>query len=227
MRNVARRWSPRTAATTVAIILAVSGTTALVVGYANRQTPPPRPPAAAAGRIAASTVATPRATRRPTLIPPRPKTPSNATLFGRLPIAITIPTIGVQSRIVDLGLNTDGSVEVPNSFHVAGWYKYGVEPGEVGPSVYLGHVDSVSGPGIFYKLGALRPGDDVSIRRADGRLVTFVITGVRQYSKTAFPTLDVYANTAVPTIRLVTCGGAFDSTTRHYLSNIVAFGQLA
>ena len=132
----------------------------------------------------------------------------------------------MQSPIVGLGLNTDGTVEVPGSFHVAGWYKYGVEPGQVGPSVYLGHVDSVSGPGIFYRLGALHPGDHVIVTRADGQLVTFKITGVREYFKTAFPTIDVYANTSVPTIRLVTCGGAFDNATHHYLSNVVAFGQL-
>lgn len=227
MSNFARRWSPRTAATTVAIILALGGTTAVVVGYANRQTPPPHPSAAAAGQITPSTAPTPRSTPRTTATPTRRAQPSDATLFARLPIAISIPTIGVQSPIVDLGLNTDGTVEVPNSFQLAGWYKYGVEPGQDGPSVYLGHVDSVSGPGIFYRLGALRPGAHVVIQRADHRLVTYVITGVRQYSKTAFPTLDVYANTSVPTIRLVTCGGTFDSATHHYLSNIVAYGQLA
>jgi sortase (surface protein transpeptidase) len=133
----------------------------------------------------------------------------------------------VQSAIVDLGRNADGTVEVPSSFHVAGWYEYGVTPGQDGPAVFLGHVDSVSGPGIFYRLGALRPGDHVVVTRQDGRAVTFVITGVRQYSKIAFPTIDVYANTTIPTIRLVTCGGAFDSATRHYLSDIVAFGQLS
>ncbi len=132
----------------------------------------------------------------------------------------------MRSSIVELGQNADGTVEVPTSFHVAGWYKYGVAPGQDGPSVFLGHVDSMSGPGIFYRVGALRPGDDVLVRRRDGRSVTFVITGVRQYSKSAFPTIDVYANTTVPTIRLVTCGGQFDSATHHYLSNVVAFGQL-
>jgi len=157
---------------------------------------------------------------------PAPTTTSLATRLGRLPVAISIPSIGVHSSIVELGLNADRTVEVPRSFHEAGWYKYGVEPGQTGPSVYLGHVDSVSGPGIFYRLGALRPGDHVVIQRADGRTVTFVITGVRQYAKTAFPTLDVYADTPIPTIRLVTCGGTFDSATQHYLSNIVAFGQI-
>jgi sortase (surface protein transpeptidase) len=234
MRHFTRGWSPRAAATTLAIILAVAGITATAVGYANRQKPPPRPSAAAAGTITPSTAppspatSTARATASPTGVSAtRPTTPSQATRFGRLPIAISIPSIGVQSPIVGLGLNADGTVEVPTSFHEAGWYKYGVEPGQNGPSVYLGHADSVSGPGVFYKLGALRPGAHVVVQRADGKLVTFVITGVRQYSKTAFPTLDVYADTPIPTIRLVTCGGAFDSATHHYLSNIVAFGQLA
>ena len=114
---------------------------------------------------------------------------------------------------------------MPDSFHVVGWYEHGVAPGQAGPAVFLGHVDSVSGPGIFYRLGAIRPGDHVVVTRRDGRSITFVITGVRQYSKTAFPTIDVYGDTAAPTIRLVTCGGAFDSSTHHYLSNTVAFGQ--
>jgi sortase (surface protein transpeptidase) len=117
-------------------------------------------------------------------------------------------------------------VQVPTSFHVAAWYQRSVTPGQLGPSIILGHVDSQSGPGIFYRLGALRPGDRVIVNRLDGSAATFRITGVREYLKTQFPTLDVYGNTPVPTIRLVTCGGSFDRATRHYLSNIVAFGQL-
>lgn len=230
MPKFAKGWSPQSAATTLAIVLAVGGATTFVVGYANRATPPPHPPASASGRITPSTKSPSRSTSHSTPsseTPTKPTTPSAATRFARLPVAISIPSIGALSPIVDLGLNADGTVEVPKSFHEAGWYKYGVEPGENGPSVYLGHVDSTSGPGIFYRLGALRPGDHVAIQRADGRQVTFVITGVRQYPKTGFPTLEVYGDTPVPTIRLVTCGGAFDSATQHYLSNIVAFGQLA
>jgi sortase (surface protein transpeptidase) len=142
------------------------------------------------------------------------------------PVEISIPAIGVQSSIVDLGQNADGTVEVPSSFHVVGWYKYTVTPGQVGPSVFLGHVDSQSGPGVFYRLGQLRIGDRVVVRRTDGRSVVFAITGVREYSKTAFPSIDVYGNTSTPTIRLVTCGGPFDSATHHYISNIVAFGEM-
>ena len=131
----------------------------------------------------------------------------------------------MQSSIVDLGQNADGTVEVPSRFHLVGWYKFAVSPGQVGPSVFLGHVDSQSGPGVFYRLGQLRIGDRVVVKRRDGRSVVFAITGVREYSKASFPSIDVYGNTSTPTIRLVTCGGAFDSVTRHYLSNIVAFGE--
>ena len=143
------------------------------------------------------------------------------------PTEIDIPKIGVRSIVVRLDRNADGTVQVPDSFHVAGWYEHSVTPGQVGPSVFLGHVDSQSGPGIFYRLGALQPGDRVVVKRLDGRAATFVITGVRQYPKDAFPTLDVYGNTSAPTIRLVTCGGNFDPATHHYLSNIVAYGETA
>ncbi len=153
--------------------------------------------------------------------------PTIAALDYSAPTAINVPALGIQSILTRLDRNPDGTVEVPTSFHTAGWYEHSVTPGQIGPTVILGHVDSTSGPGIFYRVGALHPGDTVAVTRADGKTVTFVITGVRQYSKTAFPTLDVYGNTPVPTIRLVTCGGAFDSATHHYLSNIVAYGELA
>ncbi len=133
----------------------------------------------------------------------------------------------MTSTLTSLGLNTDGSVHVPDSFSIAGWFNGSVTPGQVGPTVILGHVDSTSGPGVFFRLGDLRPGDNVTVARLDGTVVTYRITAVRQYPKSHFPTFDVYGNTPVPTIRLITCGGAFDSTTHHYLSNIVAYGQLA
>lgn len=225
MRLFGRVWSPRAAATTLAITLAIVGSAVFLVGYRDRQRPPPTPPVAAAGRIAPR--AEPTTTAAPRLTRSASTTTTTIGIAPSPPVEITIPSIGVQSTIVNLGRNADGTVEVPSSFHVAGWYQYSVTPGQDGPSVYLGHVDSVSGPGIFYRLGDVHPGDHVLVKRQDGRTITFVVTGVRKYSKTAFPTLDVYANTPVPTIRLVTCGGAFDTSTRHYLSNIVAFGQLA
>jgi sortase (surface protein transpeptidase) len=140
---------------------------------------------------------------------------------------VDIPAIGVHSRLQRLGLSPDGSVQVPSSYQQAGWYEHSASPGTPGPTVVLGHIDSRSGPGVFFRLGALRPGDTVRVRRADGRTETYVVTGVREYEKDRFPTLAVYGPGSVPTIRLITCGGAFDPATGHYLANIIAFGQLA
>jgi hypothetical protein len=205
--------------TTLAVLFLIGGGLAFAFGMTRHASPPPpRPPAIAAGSATSpATIPAPRPTRPPA----RPNLPASP------PVALSIPAIGVQSAIVSLGRNADGSVEVPASFHVAGWYREGVAPGQNGPAVFLGQVDSMSGPGIFYNLGALRPGARVVATRADGKQIAYVITGVRQYDKTAFPTLDVYGNTPKPTIRLVTCGGAFDQRTHHYLSNIVAFGEAA
>ncbi len=215
----------RRVVTIVAVVLALAGAGLVIVAVARRRSPPPAPSASAAGSIGSPTTETaatvPRSTRAgavPTTVP---------GLSFSAPTELTIPSLGVDSELVRLDRNADGSVQVPESFHVAGWYQHSVSPGQVGPSVFLGHVDSKSGPGIFYRLGSMRPGDKVAVKRSDGTVANFVITGVRQYPKTGFPTIDVYGNTPTPTIRLITCGGAFDSATGHYLSNIVAFGQLA
>jgi hypothetical protein len=217
--------SPRALVTVVACLLALAGAAAVIVAVSRHKSPPPTPRASAAGNIASPTTTT-------TVPIPGGLTPSSvatkpAGLGFSAPAEITVPSLGIDSTLVRLDRNADGSVQVPTSFHVAGWYEHSVSPGQVGPSVILGHVDSKSGPGIFYRIGLLQPGAKVMVKRDDGKVATYVITGVRQYPKTGFPTIDVYGDTAVPTIRLITCGGAFDSATGHYVSNIVAFGQLA
>lgn len=142
------------------------------------------------------------------------------------PFFLSVPALGIQcSPLQRLGENPDGTVGVQTIFRQAGWYTGSVSPGQVGPTVILGHVDSSRVTGIFFRLGDLRPGDTVSLPRADGRTVTHPSTGARECPKDQFPTLCVYANTPVPTIRLITCRGRFDTATRHYLSNIVAYGE--
>ncbi len=131
--------------------------------------------------------------------------------------------------MLTLGLKADGTNEVPSgaSFDEAGWYKYSPTPGSVGPSVILGHVDSGNyGASVFFKLAKLQPGDKVLVTRRDGTVAVFQITGVREVSKTAFPTKLVYGNTDSAKIRLITCGGRFDSSTGHYVDNIIVFGSL-
>jgi len=139
---------------------------------------------------------------------------------------LTIAALGVHASFVPLGLNGDGTIEVPDDVTHVGWYTLGPSPGQVGPAVVLGHVDSArSGAGVFYKLGAAKDGDQIVVNRADGRTVTFSVYAVREYSKDAFPTDTVYGNTAGPELRLITCGGRFDRSSGHYLSNIVVFAR--
>jgi hypothetical protein len=140
-----------------------------------------------------------------------------------LPVALTIPAIGVQASLVRLGLTAAGALAVPPSTVVAGWYTGSPRPGAVGPAVIAGHIDSHTGPGVFFRVSQLRPGDHVYVRRADGTLAVFRVTAVRSYAKDRFPTLAVYGPTPDAELRLITCGGAFDPQLGSYLSNTVVY----
>lgn len=137
------------------------------------------------------------------------------------PVHISIPAIGVDSGLIGLGLGGDGWIESPQDYDDIGWYEDGVLPGEIGPAVIAGHVDSPTGPAVFYDLPELAPGDIVSIRRDDGTTTDFVVTGLQTVEKDTFPTESVYAPTPTPELRLVTCAGAWDPTTGHYVDNLV------
>ena len=139
------------------------------------------------------------------------------------PVELTVPAIGVRTRLVRLGLTPSGALQVPATVHVAGWYDHGPRPGAPGPAIIAGHVDSVSGPGVFYQLASLRPGDRAYVRRADGTLVVFRVTAVRMYRKTRFPTTAVYGPAYGAQLRLIACGGTFDYARRSYLSNVVVY----
>ena len=139
------------------------------------------------------------------------------------PVALTIPLIGVRTSLITLGRAPDGTMQVPSSTAVAGWYTGSVRPGAVGPAVLVGHVDSVSGPGVFFRLSQLRRGDHVYVTRSDGTIAEFTVTAVRSYSKTVLPAKAIFGATPDPELRLITCGGVFDAATGHYLSNIVVY----
>lgn len=143
------------------------------------------------------------------------------------PIAIRIPNIGAVSRVVALGRNADGSVQVPSTAAAAGWYRGSPSPGAVGPAVILGHVDSRRGPGVFFRLASLQPTNRIYLHRADGTSVAFIVYDVRQYSKDRFPTAAVYGDTRRPELRLITCGGSFDRRHHTYRDNVVVYAALA
>jgi LPXTG-site transpeptidase (sortase) family protein len=140
-----------------------------------------------------------------------------------LPVALTIPAIGVQTSLIDLGLTAAGALQVPPSTAVAGWYTGSPRPGGIGPTVIAGHIDSHVGPGVFFHLAQLRPGDHVYVRRSDGTLAVFRVTAVQSYAKDHFPTLAVYGATPDAELRLITCGGTFDPQLGSYLNNTVVY----
>lgn len=168
-----------------------------------------------------------------TTTPPRPRRPITCGSARRTgidaPDRVCVPGIGVDASVMELGLNPDRTVQVPPLSRVgdAGWYRYSALPGDAGPTVILGHVDSAQyGEGVFYRLGQLQRGDSVVVSRGDGMVATYRIDKVDQVAKNRFPTAAVYGRTSNAQIRLVTCGGRFDASNGNYLDNIIVFGTL-
>jgi hypothetical protein len=142
------------------------------------------------------------------------------------PVGVRIPAIGVDARIVDL-TSANGVLPPPTDVDTVGWYSAGPAPGDVGPALLAGHVDSRSGPAVFWRLRDLRVGDVITVQRADGTSASFTVASVAQYAKNAFPTGQVYGAQPAPVLRLVTCGGSFDSATGHYRDNLVVYADAA
>lgn len=154
---------------------------------------------------------------------------SHPYLPRSLPESVSIPAIGVHAKLLRLGLGRSGAIRVPPlRAHAdeAAWYKYSPAPGQLGASVIEGHVDSYRGPAVFFRLGALRPGDTVDVTLADGITAVFRVTGVRQYPKRKFPSKTIYGAAGYAALRLITCGGSFDYATRSYRSSTVVFASL-
>lgn len=204
-----RRLSALLAATGVTLAIAA---VVVATGRPSAVAPPPQPPA------------------RSALVHADPGSPAPQRQARRrnrphvaLPARISIPAIGVDARVIRLGLDRDGALEVPGRWGDAGWYVHSPRPGAPGPAVLAGHVDSTSGPAVFYRLGALRRGAAIRIARADGTTARFRVQRVERWPKAHFPTSRVYGNTRRPTLRLITCGGAFDGGTGHYTDNTIVF----
>ena len=168
--------------------------------------PPTPPPAVVSAPVVASTT---------TVVDPEAAPPKR----------VAIPSIGVDSALVGLRRQRDGTLEVPKDFAVAGWYRGGVSPGDTGPAVLVGHVDSYVGPAVFFRVRELKPGDRITVGRTDGSQAVFVVYGVEQVPKKAFPTDRVYGDTPGPELRLLTCGGRFDTRTKHYEDNTVVYAH--
>lgn len=202
----------------------------------------PQPPASAAGRIdgllplvptarAGARSASPAPTR-PARTSPAPTPPTGtgpAALGWSVPRELRIPAIGVTARLDDVALQPDGTIGVPQpgpDYDHPAWFSGSPTPGELGPSVIVGHVDSaVNGPSVFFRLGDLRPGNQIQVSRADGSTALFTVQAVRSYAKRHFPTQTVYGETSNSQLRLITCGGSL-SAAGHYENNTVVFADL-
>jgi hypothetical protein len=189
--------------------LVMGGVIAMLVA-ALAQQHAPDPAASAAGRIG-------------------PGGAKGPALHQSLPVSVAIPAIGVKSKLLHLGRNKDGTMAVPSLITSAGeaaWYKYSVTPGQIGTAVIEGHVDGHHGPAVFFRLGALRPGNRINVTLADEITAVFRVTGVREYAKDKYPANAVYAPENYAALRLITCGGGFDAVTGHYLNSVVVFASL-
>lgn len=160
--------------------------------------------------------------------PPQPGSPVVTALARAEPVQIDIPAIEVSSSLVDLGLNGDGTLEVPVDFAKAGWFTDGNYPGDPQgpPGLIAGHVDDVTGPAVFYRLTELAVGAEVLITRADNSVAVFTVTESQQYPKDSLPTDEIYAPVGDSEIVLITCTGDFDDAARSYRDNFVVRARL-
>ena len=154
-----------------------------------------------------------------------PRVVEAAHLARSVPVRLQIAAIGVDTTLMDLGLKADGTLEAPPSGFPAGWYTGAPTPGERGPAIIGGHVD-MNGPGVFFDLHKVKPGDRVTVTRKDGSKPVFRVTRVQRFPKEQFPTKAVYGDIDHAGLRLMTCGGSFNRQSGHYEDNVVAFAEL-
>jgi sortase (surface protein transpeptidase) len=233
MMNTQKNRRPSRLLTLAAVLLVLGGIASIGFAWLGH-VPPPRPPASAAAPLADAEVPAPPATAPATAAPaaattPKPPPTTGPVMEASKPTRIQIPSIDVDSDLMELGLNDDGSLEVPpfEKDSPAGWYRGSPTPGQLGPSIILGHVDTYkAGPVVFYRLGDVRPGDAVSVSRADGSTANFTVDRVESFPKDGFPELEVYGNTDRAELRLITCGGDWDPDKHQYVDDVVVFAHL-
>ena len=204
----------------IAVVLAAS---TVGIGACSGAQPTAVPPSTSAPSSAPTAVETPSPAPSSPAATPAPA--ADAPMVRSTPVRVQIQAIGVDSELMNLGLEADGTMEVPPEGFPAGWYTGAPTPGELGPAIIAGHVD-FTGPGVFYRLRDLKPEAEVTVTRADGTAAVFRVTRVEQFPKDAFPTDLVYGDIDFAGLRLITCGGTFDRTVGHYDANIIVFAEL-
>lgn len=206
-----QRWSLVLVVAVVGMLVAAAFATGLFDGGDS---------APAAGREAAPTTATASPTARPERAAPTPE----PAMARSVPVRLRIPSIDVDSNLMDLGLEPDGALETPPGAFPAGWFTGAPTPGEIGPAIIVGHVRFVT-PGVFARLTDLGRGDEINVLRKDGSTARFRVTHLAHFAKSAFPTKKVYGNIDHAGLRLITCGG-LDADSNKFEENVVVFADL-
>ena len=212
-----------------AVVLAIGGASAIATALPGGGPPQPVPPS-----VTEDTITPPEQAEAgepsaaPLVAAPAPGLDFGPVMEAATPVGLDIPGIELSTgTLVPLGIDDVGALEAPVDYATAGWHVGGPAPGQFGPAVIAGHVDGPGGPAVFYRLGELTAGAEVRVTRDDGTVATFVVDSVERFAKADFPTSRVYGNTTDRAeLRLITCGGAFDPVTGHYVDNIVVFAHL-
>ena len=212
--------------TLLSLVAVVAGLVLVVVAVGAQQSAP-RPPRAVGKIETPSPTPSPAATHRADRVPS--SGPTNTPLGPSRPVRIQIPAIGVSSTVQPIGLTKRGRLAGPQPgphLNQAAWFESSPTPGQPGPSIIEGHVDSEQGPSVFFKLGDVRPGDHIRVTREDGVTAVFTVNAVRDFKKKSFPTSVVYGgDLSTPQLRLITCSD-FDRSIRHHVGNEVVFAHL-
>ena len=162
----------------------------------------------------------------PIYIPDEAEQVNPLALAPSRPTSLQISSVDIETDLSVVGRNPDDTLTVPTEFDIAGWYEYSPTPGELGPAIITGHVDSYNGPAVFWRLGQVKIGDTIDIAREDGTVVTFEVEQVKQFEQDNFPTEEVYGNIDYIGLRLITCGGVWDRSAQSYSHNTVVFARL-
>lgn len=205
----------------VAAALLVSGCAAAPSGDAS----PPEVAQPSATAVEAGLESAPEATLPAQVASPVTPSAGGVEVLpeGVAPTAVSIPAIGVEDTLIDLGIAADGKMEVPVDFDEIGWFTGGGKPGGRGPTVIAAHVDGLAGPAAFFRLDKLTAGDTVSVSDVEGGVTSYQVTEVVTVEKADFPTARVFGAVPGDELRLITCGGYFDRDVGHYDKNVVVF----
>ncbi len=211
----------------VALLCAVGPWVAAALLGSSAEPPEPRTVAEAPSR--GTPVRAQRERPKPRRDKAEPKKAKERNLKVRIdrnaanPVTVSVPSAGISAPVIPLGLKRNGEIEVPEDISVAGWHQRGPEPGERGAAMITAHVNGGGQPGAFANLASVGKGDEIRVRRRDRTTVAFGVHRTERVPKDDFPTQRVYGKTRLPTLRLVTCGGTFDSTSGHYRDNVIVY----